>query len=150
MARPLSLNFPIQNLQFQSIPVSFLFVIISVFSVFSIVAFLCASHRTRKSLRGKEETISGSTEKRLLTKLNSKISSKAHTMVKMISWKKVRAEEEEEEEEDDSEEAVWRRKIIMGERCRPLDFSGKIVYDSEGNLLPDSDSIDRNRNKTIV
>ncbi|KAJ0042301.1 hypothetical protein Pint_18632 [Pistacia integerrima] len=54
-------------------------------------------------------------------------------MVKMISWRKV-------QDEDDEDEAVWKRSIIMGERCRPLEFSGKILYDSEGNLLPDSDS----------
>lgn len=62
-------------------------------------------------------------------------------MVKMISWRKAQAEgegEEEEEEVDDySDEAVWRKTIMMGERCRPLDFSGKIVYDSQGNLLAD-------------
>ena len=63
-------------------------------------------------------------------------------MVKMISWRKVQAEGEEEveygdENDDDSDEAVWRKTIIKGERCRPLDFSGKIVYDSQGNLLSD-------------
>ncbi|KDO63110.1 hypothetical protein CISIN_1g035261mg [Citrus sinensis] len=68
---------------------------------------------------------------RLLTKLNSNISGKAHHLVKLISWKKVQVE-------DEDDDAVWRRTIMRGERCRPLDFSGKIEYDSEGNLLPDS------------
>lgn len=59
-------------------------------------------------------------------------------MVKMISWRKAQAEGEEEEDDDDySDEAVWRKRIMLGERCRPLDFSGKIVYDSQGNLLAD-------------
>lgn len=60
-------------------------------------------------------------------------------MVKMISWRKAQAEGEEEEEDNDdySDEAVWRKTIMLGERCRPLDFSGKIVYDSQGNLLAD-------------
>lgn len=63
-------------------------------------------------------------------------------MVKMISWKKVQAEEEEEQEEgnhvdDVSDEAFWRKSILMGERCRPLDFSGKAVYDAQGNIVPD-------------
>ena len=78
-------------------------------------------------------------EKKLVSRLQSNISSKALLMVKMISWRKLQDEEEDEEEEEfDEDEAVWRRTIIMGERCRPIEFSGKILYDSQGNLLPDS------------
>lgn len=63
-------------------------------------------------------------------------------MVKMISWRKVQAEEEEEEEhkeysEEEDDEALWKKNILMGEKCRPLDFSGQIAYDSKGNMLPD-------------
>jgi hypothetical protein len=54
-------------------------------------------------------------------------------MVKMISWRKL----EQDEDCDDGTEEIWRRSIVMGERCRPLDFSGKITYDCEGNLIPD-------------
>jgi hypothetical protein len=36
----------------------------------------------------------------------------------------------------EDEVAVWRKAIIMGERCRPLEFSGHIAFDSNGNLLP--------------
>ena len=75
-----------------------------------------------------------SSERKLLSKINSNIGSKAQLIVKMISWRKVQAGEEEDY--DESDEAVWRKTIIMGERCRPFDFSGKILYDSEGNLLP--------------
>ncbi|GJM86614.1 hypothetical protein PR202_ga02491 [Eleusine coracana subsp. coracana] len=35
-------------------------------------------------------------------------------------------------EEDDG---VWRKEIMMGERCLPLDFSGVIYYDAEGHHL---------------
>ncbi|KAJ0099451.1 hypothetical protein Patl1_21315 [Pistacia atlantica] len=127
------LNLSTQNLQFQSTLLTLLFVLIGVFSVFSVVTFLCASHKTKKSSRRVKDEEKVSSERKLLSKLNSNISSKAHLMVKMISWRKV-------QDEDDEDEAVWKRSIIMGERCRPLEFSGKILYDSEGNLLPDSDS----------
>ena len=30
---------------------------------------------------------------------------------------------------------VWRKEILMGERCQPLDFSGVIYYDAEGRRL---------------
>lgn len=59
-------------------------------------------------------------------------------MVKMISWRKAQDHEDQEGYDDDDEEAVWKRTIIMGERCRPLEFSGKILYDSHGNPLPDN------------
>jgi hypothetical protein len=32
--------------------------------------------------------------------------------------------------------AVWRNTILMGEKCRPLNFSGAIHYDSDGRLTP--------------
>ncbi|PUZ77319.1 hypothetical protein GQ55_1G361400 [Panicum hallii var. hallii] len=33
------------------------------------------------------------------------------------------------------EDGVWRKEIMMGERCQPLDFSGAIYYDAEGRRL---------------
>jgi hypothetical protein len=30
--------------------------------------------------------------------------------------------------------AIWRNTILMGEKCRPLNFSGVIHYDSDGRL----------------
>ncbi|KAL5745121.1 hypothetical protein ACOSP7_026267 [Xanthoceras sorbifolium] len=141
----------------------------TIFSLVSIISLLCASHGRRKKSHhtkieegeeeGEEEeetsttnitatTTSCQSDKKLLKKLNSSISSKTHhLMVKMISWrKKVRDEEgEENEDEDYNDEAIWRRKIIMGERCRPFKFSGEISYDCEGNLLP-NESVKRNQN----
>lgn len=37
------------------------------------------------------------------------------------------------EEEDDDE--VWRRTIMMGEKCQPLEFSGVICYDTNGKRV---------------
>ncbi|KAL6614954.1 hypothetical protein ACP70R_037224 [Stipagrostis hirtigluma subsp. patula] len=34
------------------------------------------------------------------------------------------------------EDGLWRRAILMGERCKPLDFPGAIHYDSFGRRLP--------------
>ncbi|OAY79679.1 hypothetical protein ACMD2_10824 [Ananas comosus] len=44
---------------------------------------------------------------------------------------------EDYEDEDEDEDGVWRRTILLGERCQPLDFSGAIHYDSRGRRLPD-------------
>ncbi|MQL82810.1 hypothetical protein Taro_015282 [Colocasia esculenta] len=64
--------------------------------------------------------------------------------------KRTLEEEEEEEEEEDYEDAedfygdeeredagegVWKKTILMGEKCQPLDFSGVIYYDNEGRRL---------------
>ncbi|KAF9664069.1 hypothetical protein SADUNF_Sadunf17G0117900 [Salix dunnii] len=140
MARPL---LAMQNHSFLSnIPISNFIAFIAVLGVFSLVSFLCASHhKAGKSRRQRveESLASHSSEKRLFSKINSDIREKAHSMVKMISWRKLEQDEgcDDGSGDDDGSEEIWRRSIIMGERCRPLDFSGKIIYDSEGNLVPD-------------
>ncbi|KGN57848.1 hypothetical protein Csa_010872 [Cucumis sativus] len=146
MARPFptisNLSHPL-HLLFFSTHFSFLILSTSVIlSIFALLIFLCTSSRkSNKSQQGRNNFVS---------KMNSNISSRAISMAKMISWRKVEAAEEEEEEEEergsggcdfidkDEEEEVWRKTIIRGERCRPLEFSGKIDYDSDGNLLCDS------------
>ncbi|CAL4884981.1 unnamed protein product [Urochloa decumbens] len=37
--------------------------------------------------------------------------------------------------EQQAGDGVWRKEIMMGERCQPLDFSGVIYYDAEGRRL---------------
>ncbi|XVF20646.1 hypothetical protein REPUB_Repub12eG0019300 [Reevesia pubescens] len=126
-------------MQNPSLPVNFLFLTLAVFSVFSIATFLCTSNKNRgfQKKKNSNEESNMSSERKLLSKMNSDLVSKDQLMVKMISWRKVEAEDEEEDyDQSNSDEAVWRKTIMMGERCRPLDFSGKILYDCEGNLLP--------------
>ncbi|XP_062185400.1 uncharacterized protein LOC133888985 [Phragmites australis] len=36
---------------------------------------------------------------------------------------------------DGDEPCVWRRTILLGRRCQPLEFTGAIHYDSEGQRL---------------
>ncbi|ERN04362.1 hypothetical protein AMTR_s00147p00067470 [Amborella trichopoda] len=43
--------------------------------------------------------------------------------------------ETETETETETEEGLWQRKILMGEKCEPPDFSGVIYYDHMGNQL---------------
>ncbi|KAF8729682.1 hypothetical protein HU200_017634 [Digitaria exilis] len=40
-----------------------------------------------------------------------------------------------EGEEPAAGDGVWRKEIMMGERCQPLDFSGVIYYDAKGRRL---------------
>lgn len=66
--------------------------------------------------------------------------------------RRILEEEEEEEDYEDADqessgeeergqgkkeggEGVWKKTILMGEKCQPLDFSGVIYYDSEGRRL---------------
>ncbi|KAL7595572.1 hypothetical protein Lser_V15G30886 [Lactuca serriola] len=44
--------------------------------------------------------------------------------------------QEDEEEEEEEEESVWQKNILMGGKCQLPDFSGVIIYDSEGNVVP--------------
>jgi hypothetical protein len=39
------------------------------------------------------------------------------------------------DEVEAAEDALWRRAILMGERCKPLDFPDVIHYDSFGRRL---------------
>ncbi|MBA0869492.1 hypothetical protein Goshw_028811 [Gossypium schwendimanii] len=36
------------------------------------------------------------------------------------------------------EQPVWQKNILMGEKCQLPDFSGVIIYDSEGNVVTSS------------
>ncbi|GMH31588.1 hypothetical protein Nepgr_033432 [Nepenthes gracilis] len=36
---------------------------------------------------------------------------------------------------DDDDGPLWQRTILMGGKCQPLDFSGVIYYDSDGNRM---------------
>uniref|UniRef100_A0A0E0E281 Uncharacterized protein n=1 Tax=Oryza meridionalis TaxID=40149 RepID=A0A0E0E281_9ORYZ len=47
---------------------------------------------------------------------------------------KVKAAAAARREEGDSG-GLWRKEILMGERCQPLDFSGVIYYDADGRRL---------------
>jgi hypothetical protein len=51
----------------------------------------------------------------------------------LSSSRRRKAEDELSFEWDD--DGVWRKEIMMGERCQPLDFSGAIHYDAEGRRL---------------
>ncbi|TYJ03910.1 hypothetical protein E1A91_A12G059600v1, partial [Gossypium mustelinum] len=102
------------------------------------ITFLCASNKKRGFEKKEESNISS--ERKLLSKINSYLGNKAQLMVKLVSWRKVQAEDE----------GGGYITIIMGERCRPLDFSGKILYDSKGNLLPAADhSAPRDTNNNL-
>ncbi|KAG1366322.1 hypothetical protein COCNU_13G001120 [Cocos nucifera] len=94
------------------------------------VISLCTTHKHLKMSKEKKNRGPAPLyreDRKLLSNL-SNISSKAMEVAKMISWKKA---------DEIDEEAVWKKSIIMGEKCRPLDFSGRILYDSDGNQLPE-------------
>ncbi|KAF0898986.1 hypothetical protein E2562_012678 [Oryza meyeriana var. granulata] len=91
-----------------------------------------------------EEAGGGASRKQLLATLSG-IGGKAAALAKMVSWNRRSARpgcSSDEEEEaaaaalEVEEEALWRKTIIMGDKCRPLQFSGHIAYDSDGNQLP--------------
>ena len=134
MARPL-LTSSMHNLLLSSMPISTLFLaILSVLCVFSIITFLCGSDKLKNLHKEAEKATtrsSNSKEHKLISKLNSNINNRALSMVKMISWRKVREGEVEGDYSDQDEEALWRKNILMGEKCRPLNFSGKFENDSE-------------------
>nr|XP_027075615.1 uncharacterized protein LOC113699439 [Coffea arabica] len=130
--------FPFHKPAFLPPSITFLIMPIAVLCILSVVALLCGSEARKSRWRRGEKTVRLGDNKKRVARLQSNLSSKALLLAKMISWRKVQDEGQEDEDGDDDEEAVWRKTIIKGEKCRPLDFSGKILYDSDGNLIPDS------------
>ncbi|XP_020210016.1 uncharacterized protein LOC109795021 [Cajanus cajan] len=124
MARPLLLSSSFLTL---SMPLTVFCVALAVLSVFSVITFLCGSDKLNKFHKQTQKAATRSKEQKMISKLNSNLGHRALSMAKMLSWRKVQAEGEEadkdDEEEDDDEEALWRKNILMGEKCRPLNFS---------------------------
>lgn len=50
--------------------------------------------------------------------------------------KKSAAEESKGEHHEESS-GVWQKAILMGDKCRPPEFSGVIYYDYAGNRVPE-------------
>lgn len=111
-------------------------------SIVSFATIFCGSHKFTKSRRRKEQKLARERrggQKKIMAKLQSNInSSKAQLMAKMISWRKVQDHGGDENGSRDDEDALWKRTIIMGERCKPLEFSGRILYDSDGQAVPEN------------
>nr|XP_010905875.1 uncharacterized protein LOC105032965 [Elaeis guineensis] len=129
MARPLQAQIPVPSLI--SIPNTRTFLLLAfVAAIASLVISLCTSRKHLKMSKEQKNSTPGplSREDRKLLSNLSNIGRKAMGMAKMISWKKSNEVEEA---------AVWKKSIVMGGKCRQLDFSGHILYDSEGNQLPE-------------
>lgn len=112
-------------------------------AIFSISALFCGSNRPATASRRETGKKTGKLGDKKPVKLRSGISSKALLMSKMISWRKVEDDDEDEDKvldrlDDDDDQAIWKKTIVKGEKCRPWDFSGKISYDSNGNLILES------------
>ncbi|KAK2430783.1 hypothetical protein QL285_029086 [Trifolium repens] len=125
MARPLLVSNLHNLLLFSYMPITtILFVLFSVFSIFSIITFLCGTKKMKRlhtETEEEEEAAAASTkENKLISKINSKLSNRAISLVKMLSWRKVE-DEGELEEGNQEDEVLWRKNILMGEKCRPID-----------------------------
>lgn len=127
----ISIN-PSSDLSLSNITSFFIF-LAGVTGTLSIIMLLCTTYKHTKISKASQSGLAPSSPPpQRENKFLSHLSSKALVVVKMVSWKKV-----EEEEDDDDDQAVWRKAIIMGDKCRPPDFSGQILYDSQGNPLPE-------------
>lgn len=64
-------------------------------------------------------------------KIVTSISNKANTFM----YKKKGVGHDFRDDEGECEGELWQKSILMGDKCRPLAFSGVIHYDSFGNML---------------
>ncbi|XP_074374446.1 uncharacterized protein LOC141714849 [Apium graveolens] len=84
---------------------------------------LCTKHATKTS----RKLVTNSSPKKLMTTISQKA----------IQFRQKKKVNDGETAANNSEESggVWQRTILMGDKCQPLDFSGVIYYDSDGNKL---------------
>ncbi|KAI7986208.1 hypothetical protein LOK49_LG14G00290 [Camellia lanceoleosa] len=92
---------------------------------------LCAKRAIRISRKLRVENSTGSprSPKQLLVTISNKAIQFRLRKKRSCSA----AAEEFEIEAGDGE--LWQRTILMGDKCQPLDFSGVIYYDNNGNQL---------------
>lgn len=123
--------------QFGSLPLA-----IGLFISVAAMVALCAKHsrRASKELENKVSINSEFTAKSPLVspkKLVTTIGNKANPSM----YKKKGGDESEAEiggrvsEGGFGEGGLWQKGILMGDRCRPPEFSGVIHYDNSGNKL---------------
>ncbi|KAJ6845475.1 uncharacterized protein M6B38_287130 [Iris pallida] len=151
MARPLQLQAHGHHLSSfgftASSTTTLLLAVAAVAAVSSVIFSLCTNHdRLSKHLSSSKNksrqhqqllptsppratTAGGTDHRRLVTALGG-ISSKVLVVAKMVSWKK--PDSDDYSDDGDADDVVWKKSILMGEKCRPLDFSGQILYDTEG------------------
>lgn len=136
--------------------------VVTAAAVAAIVVSLCTSGknaRPRKQRRSslapapqeqEQENYSGGRSKPQLLASLSGVGVKAAAVAKMVSWNRRSppapaggwsgGSDDDDVAADggalaEDEEALWKKTIIMGDKCRPLEFSGHIAYDSDGNRL---------------
>ncbi|KAL7616097.1 uncharacterized protein LOC111915690 [Lactuca sativa] len=86
---------------------------------------LCAKQTIIASKKLKNNTkISSGTPKKLISSISNKAIKLRHRMKRTG-----------EEGGEHGSDGLWRKEILMGDKCQPLDFSGVIYYDKDGNLL---------------
>ncbi|XP_076905667.1 uncharacterized protein LOC143561475 [Bidens hawaiensis] len=68
-------------------------------------------------------------------KLKPKSKISPGTPKKLISCISNKAMKLSHRKNNTEEDGVWRKGILMGDKCEPLDFSGVIYYDKDGNIL---------------
>ncbi|KAL5069102.1 hypothetical protein RYX36_019989 [Vicia faba] len=70
------------------------------------------------------------------------LSTNSKNMMKKI-YKEIHNQLKKMKKQED-DKCLWKKTILMGERCQPLEFPGAIFYDSEGNQLSEPPRTPRN------
>ncbi|KAF5734614.1 hypothetical protein HS088_TW15G00106 [Tripterygium wilfordii] len=101
-----------------------------IISVASILA-LCKKHAVQASTKLKPKPGLARQPKRLLNQISNKTMSLMHHRKRKGHDRGL----DIVAPDDFGDGGLWQREILMGDRCRPLDFSGVIYYDNTGKPL---------------
>ncbi|XP_057872620.1 uncharacterized protein LOC131078845 [Cryptomeria japonica] len=128
--------------------VGFVAVVVCVLAVAALVTALCATHFRKEEKTRKSDGHMDQPACNFVTNFKLPPKSPGRAIFNSLSGPKKlllsrkwgKSEEDELKAYDSAvtEEGdfLWQRSILMGERCKPPDFSGMIIYDDKGNRLP--------------
>ncbi|KAG9143822.1 hypothetical protein Leryth_011485 [Lithospermum erythrorhizon] len=88
---------------------------------------------SQRACKASKKIASGS-PKRLANKPRQLLSTISRKTFNLRHKKKSTCNDHDEDSEF-GDDGLWQRSILMGDKCQPLDFSGVIYYDNQGNQL---------------
>jgi hypothetical protein len=102
----------------------------TIFFHFTCVIPLGATHDSNQTIETNVHMLSH-TSKKIINKISKTTIPYRYfkTMTKAIKYKCKKIKKQEDDR------CLWKKTILMGEKCQPMEFPGAIFYDDKGNRL---------------
>lgn len=91
--------------------------------------------RAARRLRPRDGVAASFSSRAIVPFLGGGVKKSLSSSASSSSSSKLKRRKAAPKEEEAAGDGLWRKEIMMGERCQPLDFSGVIYYDAQGRRL---------------